>query len=154
MQTITQEQGFPGIIAITHAPSVRELLIGRVLSGAAMAFLGFDSLGKLLEVQPVVDGTRQLGYPPEIVFSLGITLMSCVLTYLVPRTSVLGALLLTGYLGGAVATHVRVGSPLVTHVLFPAYVAALLWGGLSLRDPRLRAFLPWLDARPAPFTRS
>ena len=112
-----------------------------------MAFLIFDSVGKLLEVQPVIDGTRQLGYPPEIVFSLGVTLLSCVLAYLIPRTSVLGAVLLTGYLGGAVATHVRVGSPLFTHVLFPAYVAALLWGGLMLRDARLRAFLPWRDRR-------
>jgi hypothetical protein len=148
MQTITQEQGFPGIITISHAPSGRELLIGRVLSGAAVAFLGFDSLGKLLEVQPVIDGTRQLGYPPEIVFGLGVTLLSCVLTYLVPRTSVLGAVLLTAYLGGAVATHVRVGSPLFSHVLFPAYVAALLWGGLLLRDAQLRAFLPWRERTP------
>jgi hypothetical protein len=117
------------------------------MSGAAVAFLVFDSLGKLFEVQPVVDGTRQLGYPPEIVFSLGVTLLSCVLTYLVPRTSVLGAVLVTAYLGGAVATHVRVGSPLFSHVLFPAYVAALLWGGLLLRDAQLRAFLPLRDWR-------
>jgi DoxX-like family len=94
-------------------------------------------------VQPVIDGTTQLGYPPDIVFSLGVTLLSCVVAYLIPRTSVLGAVLLTGYLGGAVATHVRVGNPLFTHVLFPTYVAALLWGGLMLRDARLRAFLPW-----------
>jgi hypothetical protein len=110
-----------------------------------VAFLVFDSVGKLLEVQPVIDGTKQLGYPPDIVFGLGVTLLSCVLVYLVPRTSVLGAVLLTGYLGGAVATHVRVGNPLFTHVLFPTYVAALLWGGLMLRDARLRAFLPWRD---------
>ena len=112
-----------------------------------MAFLIFDSVGKLLEVQPVIDGTMQLGYPPDIVFSLGVILLSCVLAYVIPRTSVLGALLLTGYLGGAVATHVRVGNPLFTHVLFPTYVAALLWGGLMLRDARLRAFLPWRDRR-------
>ena len=116
-----------------------------LLSGLAVAFLIFDSVGKLLEVQPVIDGTKQLGYPPDIVFSLGVTLLSCVLAYLVPRTSVLGAVLLTGYLGGAVATHVRVANPLFTHVLFPTYVAALLWGGLVLRDARLRAFLPWRD---------
>jgi hypothetical protein len=147
MQTITQEHGFPGIITTSHAPSRGELVAGRAMSGTAVAFLVFDSLGKLLEVQPVLDGTRQLGYPPEIVFSLGITLMSCVLTYLVPRTSVLGAVLLTAYLGGAVATHVRVGSPLLSHVLFPAYLAALLWGGLLLRDAQLRAFLPLRDRR-------
>ena len=92
-------------------------------------------------MQPVIDGTKQLGYPPDIVFSLGVTLLSCVLAYLVPRTSVLGAVLLTGYLGGAVATHVRVGSPLLTHVLFPLYIAVLLRGGLYLRDERVRALI-------------
>ena len=86
--------------------------------------------------------TRQLGYPRDIVFTLGVILLSCVAAYVVPRTSVLGALLLTAYLGGAVATHVRVENPLFTHVLFPTYLAAFLWGGLILRDARLRAFLP------------
>ena len=92
--------------------------------------------------QPVIDGTLQLGYPRDSVFSLGLVLLSCVLAYAVPRTSVLGALLLTGYLGGAVATHVRVANPLFSHVLFPTYVAAFLWGGLILRDARLRVLLP------------
>jgi hypothetical protein len=116
---------------------------GRVLSGLAVLFLLFDSTGKLLEVQPVIDGTRQLGYPRDIVFTLGVILLSCVIAYLIPRTSVLGALFLTGYLGGAVATHVRVENPLFSHTLFPMYVAAFLWGGLVLRDARLRAFAPW-----------
>ncbi len=107
-----------------------------------MLFLLFDSAGKLLQVQPVIDGTLQLGYPRDSVFSLGVILLSCVVAYAVPRTSVLGALLLTGYLGGAVATHVRVQNPLFSHVLFPTYVAALLWGGLILRDARLRVLLP------------
>jgi hypothetical protein len=141
MQTIAQDNRFAGTITTNHAGSMRALWTGRVLSGLAVAFLIFDSVGKLLEVQPVIDGTQQLGYPPDIVFSLGVTLLSCVLAYLVPRTSVLGAVLLTGYLGGAVATHVRVGNPLFTHVLFPTYVAALLWGGLMLRDSRLRVVL-------------
>ena len=145
MQTIAQDNLFPGTITTSHATSKPALWTGRVISGLAVAFLIFDSVGKLLEVQPVIDGTKQLGYPPDIVFSLGVTLLSCVLAYLVPRTSVLGAVLLTGYLGGAVATHVRVENPLFTHVLFPTYVAALLWGGLMLRDARLRAFLPWHD---------
>jgi DoxX-like family len=114
---------------------------GRLISGLAVAFLIFDSIGKLLELQVVVDGAKQLGYAPDIVFGLGVTLLSCVAAYLFPRTSVLGAVLLTGYLGGAVATHVRVGSPLFTHVLFPTYVAALLWGSLILRDAPLRALL-------------
>ena len=116
---------------------------GRVLSGLAVLFLLFDSTGKLLEVQPVIDGTRQLGYPRGIVFTLGVILLSCVVVYLIPRTSVLGALLLTGYLGGAVASQARVENPLFSHILFPTYVAMLIWGGLVLRDARLRAFAPW-----------
>ena len=116
---------------------------GRVLSGLAVLFLLVDSTGKLLEVQPVIDGTRQLGYPREIVFTLGVILLSCVVVYLIPRTSVLGALLLTGYLGGAVASQARVENPLFSHILFPTYVAMLIWGGLVLRDARLRAFAPW-----------
>ena len=115
---------------------------GRTLSGLAAAFLIFDSIGKLLRVQPVIEGTVSLGYPVGVILPLGVTLLTCVLVYLVPRTAILGALLLTGYLGGAVATHVRVGNPLFTHALFPIYVAALVWGGLVLRDRQLRAFLP------------
>jgi hypothetical protein len=143
MQTITEDHPFADTILIYQAASRRAQRTGKVLGGLAVAFLLFDSAGKLLQVQPAIDGTRQLGYPPEVVFGLGVTLLSCVLAYLLPRTSVLGALLLTGYLGGAVATHVRVGNPLFTHVLFPTYVAALLWAALLLRDTRLRAFLPW-----------
>jgi len=109
----------------------------------AVLFLLFDSVGKLLQVQPVIDGTLELGYPGSTVFGLGVTLLLCVIAYVIPRTSVLGAVLLTGYLGGAIATHVRVQNPLFTHVLFPIYVATFIWGGLILRDVRLRAFLPW-----------
>ena len=126
---------------------MQTITIGRLISGLAMAFLVFDSTGKLLQVAPVIDGAKQLGYPADTMFGLGLTLLSCVLVHLVPRTALLGAVLLTGYLGGAVATHVRVGSPLFTHILFPVYLAALLWAGLLLRDPRLRAFLPWRDWR-------
>lgn len=115
---------------------------GRGLSGLAVLFLLFDGTGKLFQVQPVVEGTLQLGYPRDAVFTLGVILVACVLVYVIPRTSVLGALLLTGYLGGAVATHVRVESPLLTHALFPIYVAAVLWVGLLLRDARLRGLLP------------
>ena len=118
------------------------VVTGRILSGLAVAFLIFDGVGKLLRVQPVVEGTASLGYPVSVIFPLGVTLLTCVFVYLMPRTAVLGALLLTGYLGGAVATHVRVGNPVFSHMLFPTYVAALLWGGLLLRDSRLRAFLP------------
>ena len=115
---------------------------GLALSAVAVAFLLFDSAGKLAEVQPVIDGTLALGYPRRFVSTLGVVLLACVATYVVPRTAVLGALLLTGYLGGAVATQLRVEAPLFTHVLFPIYVAAILWSGLLLRDARLRALMP------------
>jgi hypothetical protein len=89
-----------------------------------------------------VEGTLQLGFPESVIVSLGLIQVACLVTYLVPRTAVLGAVLWTGYLGGAIATHVRVGSPLLTHTLFPIYVAAFLWLGLWLRDQRLRPILP------------
>jgi hypothetical protein len=111
--------------------------VGSTLSTVAVLFLLFDSSGKLLKVAPVVAGTAQLGYPESVIRTLGVLLTLCVVAYAVPRSSILGAVLLTGYLGGAVATHVRVGSPLLTHVLFPVYVAAFVWGGLLLRDARL-----------------
>jgi hypothetical protein len=127
----------------SRARSAPARWFGRAIGTLAVVFLVVDSIGKLLGVQPVVEGTARLGYRPEVVFGLGITLALCVFIYVVPRTSVLGAVLLTGYLGGAIATHVRVGSPLFTHVLFPVYLAAFLWASLMLRDPRLWAFTPW-----------
>ena len=142
MHTIEARQAFADTVRTTRAGSTRLIWTGRVMSGIAVLFLLFDSIGKLLEVQPVIDGTLQLGYPRDVVFTLGAILLSCVVAYVIPRTSVIGAVLLTGYLGGAIATHVRVANPLFTHVLFPVYVAALLWGGLMLRDARLRVFLP------------
>ena len=127
---------------MTHPSDVRAGLwngrIGMALSTIAVLFLLFDSIGKLLKVAPVVAGSAELGYPESVIRTLGVILLVCVITYLVPRFSIVGAVLLTGYLGGAVATHVRVGSPLLTHVLFPIYVAVFVWGGLLLRDVRLR----------------
>lgn len=142
MQTIARHRPIPGAEAPSPTHSGRRRRAGRLLSGVAAGFLLLDATGKLLQLPPVVDGTLQLGYPPGSVFPLGVVLLCCVLVYALPRTSVLGALLLTAYLGGAVATHVRVASPLLSHVLFPTYVAALVWGGLVLRDPRLGALLP------------
>jgi hypothetical protein len=142
MQTIAQDNSFARIVQASHAGARRRTWIGRGLSWLAVSFLLFDSAGKLIQVQPVIDGTLQLGYPRDVVFSLGMILLSCVVVYVIPRTSMLGAVLLTGYLGGAVATHVRVENPLFSHVLFPTYVGALLWGGLILRDDRLRSLFP------------
>jgi hypothetical protein len=116
-----------------------QLWTGRVLSGIAIAFLTVDALAKLVEIEPVRKGTVELGYPVEIAFTLGVVLLASVIIHVIPRTAVLGALLLTGYLGGAVATHVRVGHPLFSHTLFPVYVAVFIWAGLALRDPRVRA---------------
>jgi hypothetical protein len=113
-----------------------------VLTALAVLFLLLDAVGKLLALAPVVEGSTQLGFPASTVVGIGVIELACLVVYLVPRTSVLGAVLLTGYLGGAIATHVRVGSPLLTHVLFPTYIAALLWGALYLRDRRLRDVVP------------
>jgi hypothetical protein len=115
---------------------------GRVISALPVLFLLFDGAMKLAKPAVVVEATAQLGYPESAIVGLGIILLGCVILYLIPRTSVLGAILLTGYLGGAVATQVRVGNPLFSHVLFPVYVAALLWGGLWLRDSHVRECIP------------
>jgi hypothetical protein len=128
-----------------EAASTRRVRVGWSLSGLAAAFLLVDAAGKLMQVQPVIEGSASLGWPPSTVFPIGVLLLLGVALYLIPRTSVVGAIYLAAYLGGAVATHVRVGSPLATHVLFPVYVAALVWGGLALRKPRLLALL--LDSR-------
>ena len=119
-----------------------QLWSGRTLSALAVLFLLFDATIKLLQLPVAVEGTKKLGYPANVVFVLGVIQLICLIVYLVPRTAVLGAILWTGYLGGAVATHVRVADPLFSHILFPTYVAALLWGGLWLREPRLRALVP------------
>ena len=118
--------------------SATRLWTGRIMSALAILFLLFDTVGKLLRLAPFVEGTTQLGYPASAVLGIGVLELLCLVGYLIPRTAILGAVMLTGYLGGAVATHVRVGSPLFTHILFPVYVGVLIWGGLYLRDPRLR----------------
>lgn len=117
------------------------LWTGRVLSTVAVLFLAMDGVMKLMKPSFVVEATTKMGFPASSIVPLGTILLACLMVYLIPRTAVLGAVLLTGYLGGAIATHVRVGDPLFSHVLFPIYVAALLWGGLYLRDTRLRAVL-------------
>ena len=117
-------------------------IAGIVLTSVAALFLSFDTVLKVLRLEVAVEGTTALGYPAETVLWIGGLQMICLLLYLVPQTAVLGAVLMTGYLGGAVATHVRIGSPLLTHTLFPVYVALFLWAGLYLREPRLRGLLP------------
>src|SRR5262245_19466083 len=119
------------------------LWAGRVMSGFAVLFLLFDAAVKVLQLPMAVEATTQLGYCANVLPWLGLIELACLAVYLVPRTAVLGAVLWTGYLGGAVATHVRVGNPLLSQALFPVYVALLLWGGLWLRDEGLRAVLPF-----------
>jgi hypothetical protein len=128
--------------AAADRPSRRAILAGRIASGLSIAFLAFDAAMKVLQLQPAVEGTAELGYPTDVVLAIGLVQVACLVLYIVPRTAVLGALLWTGYLGGAIATHVRVGNPLFSHTLFPIYVAVLLWAGLWLRDRRLQALLP------------
>jgi len=119
----------------------KALWTGRLLSGLAVLFLTFDAAVKVLKLGPAIEATTQLGYPESAIVPLGLIEIVCVIVYLIPRTSVLGVVLWTGYLGGAVASQVRVGNPLFTHALFPIYVAALLWIGLGLRDHRVRGLL-------------
>jgi len=129
----------PGTQVVT---SKKAMWTGRVLSGLAVLFLIFDASIKVLRSPFAVEATTQLGYPESVVVTLGLIQIACLIVYLIPNTSVLGAILWTGYLGGAVATHMRAQSPLFTHTLVPIYVAALLWLGLWLRDNRVRAVLP------------
>jgi len=111
---------------------------GRVLSGIPAAFLAFDAAIKLVNPPLVTEASVRIGVPPELSVALGVLLAACLALYLIPRTAPLGAVLLTGYLGGAVFTHLRIGDPLISHTLFPIYVGALLWAGLYLRDDRVR----------------
>lgn len=124
------------------SPSKKAVLAGRILSGIAILFMLFDAVGKLVKVRPVIESTTQLGYPEGSIRLLGVLGLVSTVAYLIPRTALLGAVLLTGFLGGAIATHVRVGNPLLSHALFPAYLAVMIWGGLLLRDGRLRQLFP------------
>jgi hypothetical protein len=126
----------------TAPVSKKMVWVGRVMSGLPALFLLFDGVMKLVKPAPVVEATVQLGYPESVILGLGIVLLACTVLYLIPRTAVLGAIMLTGYLGGAVATHVRVEEGLFP-IAFPVVFGALLWGGLCLRDARLRSLIPW-----------
>ena len=130
----------------TRSSSVsnKQLWLGRTMSAMPALFLLVDGAMKLVKPEVVIKATVELGYAESVIVPLGIVLLTCTILYLVPRTAVLGAILLTGYLGGAVATHVRAGEGLFV-ILFPVVFGALLWGGLVLRDERLRELLPLRD---------
>jgi hypothetical protein len=121
--------------------SKKMLWAGRIMSALPALFLLFDGGAKLVQPAPVVEGTVKLGYPVSVILGLGIVLLASTLLYIIPRTAVLGAILLTGYLGGAVASNVRVQEGWFA-ILFPVFFGALIWGGLYLRDARLRALIP------------
>jgi DoxX-like family len=127
-----------------QAPVISKTVLwaGCIMSTLPVLFLLMDGIMKLVKPEPVMTGTVQLGYPESVIVGVGITLLACVTLYVIAHTAVLGAILLTGYLGGAVATNVRVRNPLFTHTLFPVHVAVLVWGGLYLREPRLRSLFP------------
>ena len=135
--------------SIQTAPASKKLLwAGRVISALPALFLLMDVVMKLLKTALVVEETVRLEYP-DIMFGLGLVLLACNVLYIIPKTSVLGAILLTGYLGGAVASHVRVGEGLFP-VFFPVMVGVLIWLGLYLRDGRLRSLIPLRDFRTEP----
>lgn len=125
------------------------LWTGRVLSGLVILFLTVDGVIKLVPIQPVIDSMRELGYPTSVSFArfIGVVTLVCTALYAWPRTSLLGAVLLTGLMGGAIATHLRLDHPLFSHTLFGVYLGLFLWAGLWLRDQRLHQLMPL--SRPA-----
>ena len=135
------------LAASAAARAARRYWAGSALSGLAAAFLALDGAIKLVPIQPVVEAFQHLGLPLQLASSIGLLQLACLALYALPRTAPLGALLLTGFLGGAISSHLRVGDPLFSHTLFPAYVALLLWGGLALRDPRPLSMLRGTTAR-------
>jgi hypothetical protein len=126
----------------TGSSSNAAIRTGRVLSGLGILFMVFDGVIHIMKVQPVVDAFAQLGYPISTAVTLGVIELVCVALYAYRRTSILGAILLTGYLGGAIATQVRIEAPLFGNTLFPVYMGVILWGGLYLRDALVRAIIP------------
>jgi hypothetical protein len=123
------------------APSQRRRWVGRIVTAIPVLFVIFDFSIKIAHIQPVTDAFARLGIPDRLAVTVGMLELICLVIYLIPRTAVLGAVLLTGFLGGAIMLHLRIADPLFSHILFPVYIGALLWVGLYLRDPRLRALV-------------
>jgi len=122
-------------------PTASLARIGAVVSALPVLFLTFDAVIKLIRIDPVVTSMGELGYPVALARLIGALELTCLLVYVVPRTSIAGAILLTGFLGGAIASHLRIESPLFTHTLFGTYVGLMIWGGLILRHSTLRALI-------------
>jgi DoxX-like family len=130
--------------SLTQAGPVSKgrLWTGRIISGLVVLFLLFDSITKVMKVRAVMEASTQLGYPANTIFTIGIILLVCTAFYIIPQTAVLGAILLTGYLGGAVAANLRIGTSMF-NTLFPIVFAALAWTGIFLRESRLGALIPF-----------
>lgn len=141
MATIDQERPAAGFARAAAPTGPRRGMVwtGRAISGFVSVFLLFDGVARLVRFAPYVEGTVKFGYPEHPASPIGLVLVAATLLYVIPRTAVLGAILLTGYLGGATASHVRVEDPFF---LFAATFGVLVWVGLYLREPRLRALVP------------
>ncbi len=131
------ETTFDQASSTTTRSATAKTWTARVVGSLLVLFLLIDGAGKVLRLAPYVEGTARVGYPASCLIPLGLVLLACTILYVVPRTAVLGAVLLTGYLGGATATHVRMGEPF----LFPVVFGVLLWACLYVRDARVRALL-------------
>jgi len=125
----------------TNTSSKKMKITGWVLSILAILLLLADGFGKLIKPEPVVKATLELGYPENTITTIGILLIICAIIYAIPRSALIGAILLTGFLGGAIATHFRINNPLFSHTLFPVYVLLFIWLGLYLRSASLRKLL-------------
>ncbi len=120
-----------------------KIWIGRILSGLAVLFLLFDSITKILQAPYVMQASAKFGYPTQYIPAIGATLLVLIILYVIPRTSIFGAILLTGYLGGAVEANLHVLSPFFSNTLFPVYFGVIVWGGLYLRDDLIKQFIPF-----------
>lgn len=145
MTTLTVNQANAPALSTTTART----WIGRVLSGLFILFMIMDCGIKLIEHAAAIEGTTHLGFPATTVFPIGLIGLACLALYVIPRTAILGAVLWTAYLGGAIVTHLRVSNPLFSHTLFPIYVAVVLWLGLYLRDGRLQQIVRIAFAPPS-----
>jgi hypothetical protein len=134
-------------LATERRPISKSLWAGRIISALVVLMLLADSVTKIAKAAPVLKAQAELGFPDSLTVGIGLVLLICTCVYAIPRTSVLGAILLTGFLGGAIAVKLRIGDSLFGQVLFPVYVGVMVWGGLFLREDRLRALIPLLRER-------
>ena len=143
MKTLTiEETAFPSLAAPSGKSSSRKLWTGRILAGLPLLFMAWDATVKLLAIPMVVEASAKLGFARATLPVIGTIELAAIILVLFRRTRVFGAVILSAYLGGAVATHVQHGDPLFTHTLFPIFFASLIWGGLCLLDPRVRELSP------------